>query len=413
MDGDDKSTKENDAVPEAVLDIRHTPEYAAAWDLELWRALQTAKIQKELKERERKAMEEMRVRVQQKEKSELALVEKKMRDCAVREAALAKATEALEKRKAKLKDLEGALRKQLDETDAFRQRLDSETDARVARVKEEAAHKLELQHQRLVEAQEQIVRSDDRAANAQKEYLKLWDEFSDFKTRMLSQSGPQLAQQLDAMRAQNESNMMIVVERYDKRVSEMQHRHSEDLRAAHLELKKASEALATKREQCKSANITIATLTEERDGARAEIRRLGSALQHAEQTAAALKQELDNAIAHSRAGKAAQAVGTAPLPPRHANPHHIDLQALRGSISRVTAEQEQLHDRRSGHQSQHQQPSSDSPARAAARADIERLSAERDSLLRDYGGVYNASSPIVLDIEKRIRAAMHFLSTEH
>jgi centrosomal protein CEP120 len=361
-----------------ILGIRDTPEYAAAWDLELWRAVQLAKAQRELKAAERKALEEMRVRVQAKEKAELAHVEKRMRECAAREAALAKATEALEKRKAHVKEVETELRRQLDETDEFRKRLDSECDARVARIKDEVTHRLELQHQRLVEAQDQIKRTDERAANASKEYIKLYEEFSGFKTRMLSQSGPMLTQQLDAMRAQNESNLLMMTERHDRAMADARRAHRDEVAALQAETQKLREALSSKKEQARVAVHTAEQATQQRDEARAEARRLATQLGHAESAIQHFQRQLANAAA--RAG-----------PPQSVRTDTPAANAARASPGQP--EDPQV-----------------ANARHQARLDIARWQSERANLMQESGGVYTEGSPVIVDLDRRIQHAMQFLS---
>jgi centrosomal protein CEP120 len=394
---------------EPLMDIRDTPEYAAAWDLELWRAVQTAKMQKELRAAERKALDEMKARVQQKEKAELAQVEKRMRDCAAREGSLAKATDALERRKAKVKEVEVELRRQLDETDEFRKRLDAECDARVARIKEEVSHKLELQHQRLVESQEHVKRAEDRAATAQKEYMKLYEEFSDFKTRMLSQSGPALAQQLDALRTQHESHLVVASERHDRRMLDMQRAHREVVDKLSAELAKARDVAASKREAAKSGSQAAQRLTEERDNARGECRRLAAALAQAENAVREL---------HAR--------GSSPRgSDHHHNQHQRHLRpsdpnrtqesahraALKSSIARMTSDAGAFSAGGSGTPVSGRSGGGGDERRVEIRHAIERWQQEREALITESGGVYTEASPVVQDLDRRIRDASSVLAS--
>src|SRR5262249_31745000 len=89
------------------------------------------------------------------------------------------------------------------------------------RLKEDQAHRLELQEQRCLRAQQDAKGTEERLQQSQKEYAKLWEEFNDFKLKRISENQPQHVAQLETLRAQHESTVMMITERYERRLTEV------------------------------------------------------------------------------------------------------------------------------------------------------------------------------------------------
>jgi centrosomal protein CEP120 len=359
-------------------DVRQTPEYAAAWDLELWKSTQVAKFQRELKDKERKLLAELAARVAKKEADDGAAAGRALRDADAKAAQLRKDGELLDRKKQRLRDLEAELRGRLAEADEFRKRLEADADDRVARVKQEVLHKLELQHFRATEAAEHGRRVEERAAAGQKEYLKLWEEFSDFKTKALAQAGPLLTTQLEAMRTQHESQLLLVTERHDRRVMEMAAQYKAQLDALSGENQRLAAQAAGRRSQGKVQAAAAGAVGMERDDAVREVQRL-------RQHVAALEGQQQQQQQQGHAAADAQ-----------------QRQALKQSVTRHAASEPHA-------AAAAQRPSGDAEA-AAIRDDIARWERERLNLLSNCGGAYTSTSDVIVKLDDCIRTAARSLA---
>lgn len=323
-------------------DIRNSPEYAAAWDLELWKAVQLQKIQHELRSYECKGVDDAHSRILKYERDTMHQIEMKLKEVIIKEQKLASQQDQISKRRSKLIELETVLKRQIEETDDFRKRIEDEANTRVKRVKEEVMHKMELLHQRLLESQDQAKRSEERTTSSQREYLKLWEDFSEFKTKTLSLAAPQFRQQLNDALSHQESQKLLVQERHDRRIQELEQHHQERYEQLHRDHQKISEQYVHRREQCRSLQHALAAVEAERNELSTEIGRL--------------RQQL---------GSCSE---------RHTKPQSIPV------IRNVNAE-----------------------VMSSIQSEVSRLQKERANLLTNFGGTYHSGSAIILDLDNKIR----------
>ena len=371
----------------SVLDeVRHSPEYAAAWDVEVWRTVQIHRARADAKQAEKKLIEAMKKRVDALESDRMAQLEKRVRAAAAQERKHRMSSEMLAKKRQKIQEMEASLARQLAETEAFRKRITEEADARVARVKEEVQHQIDVLQQRDQDHQEQRRRADERIAASQKEYLKLWEEFSHFKTKMLTNAGPHLTRQMDDMRSQHETQMLMLTERADRRVRDQEEHFRKELASLQTENTRLHRAAVHKKRQ-------IEALEDKNRAAESTKMELLMEIDY-------LKKLYGDAVGgNSKQQKMLESL----LKTRHTentrspSPVENTKESMR-SCSYLPVYNFQTEGCNTNEISDIQ-------------AEIERLRHERHSLLSLYGGggIYTEDSPIIRDITHRIEQ----LSSQH
>lgn len=225
--------------------LRQTQEYSVAWDIEVWRNTQLSKIAQDIKERERQLLEEMKSRLAVKEKVELRQMERREQDLLAKEKKLLLDQSHHEKRKTKLIEVEREVMKQLQETEALRQRLSEESESSHRRVQEESRHAAEVYLHRATRAEADCKKMEERVAQAQSEYTKLWEEYNNFRRQKIFDAANPLSAQLEALRAQHESAIMILTERHERSVNELSTKLQSRLEAVTLENVTLREQLAS------------------------------------------------------------------------------------------------------------------------------------------------------------------------
>ncbi|CUG74747.1 Hypothetical protein, putative, partial [Bodo saltans] len=137
-----------------IVSIRETEEYRAAWDVEVWKALQVKQFQMEFKDSKRKETELFRKTLEAKEKEALAKVDRQTRELTTRERRIVEEEKLLERRRQKLIDQEKEIKTIQQKLEEHRRALDAEAELRVQRVKEDMAHRLELFQQKFSQSED-------------------------------------------------------------------------------------------------------------------------------------------------------------------------------------------------------------------------------------------------------------------
>lgn len=401
-----------DARP-ACSALRATAEYRAAWDIEVWKATQLGHFQTEFKDLKRKALEQWRQELKEKEMAATAALDRQQRDAALRERRIAEDEKTVERRKQKLAEAERelkALRQQMQEQQA---RAIADADANTRRVKDDMLHKVALLQQKLDSAEEATKRAEDRWQQSQLEYTKLFEEFSAFRTRQVSNPDAAVAMQLERVRSEHTAELMALQDRLDRRHQEhvmtLTHRNQTLEETTH----RLSSQLAQKRTRLRQAEADAARLAAQLEHVQQELQRVA-----AERDTLHVKLQL--------AGTSKAALCTAAAPSSSATSNNTntsygtipDIEKLRDAVNRCAQEDRHasVHATRRGHgkaptvssqpqiQSQRDtiQPSGFSDVQSDIVKEIARLERERKVLLEDTGGAYTKDDDVVQKITERI-----------
>ncbi|KPI83104.1 hypothetical protein ABL78_7872 [Leptomonas seymouri] len=171
---------------DASHDVRDTVEYRAAWDLELWKAVQADRFRKQLARQKSAAFADLERSVKRREKEALAELAQRAQGVALREEA-AKSVEAqLTARQGKLSEMEKDLRRMRQQLLDAQQRVEDEVRAQVRLANDTIAHRARLLEERVKAAEAQVKRADERQRQAQEDYLGLYEAFNRYRSQQLA-----------------------------------------------------------------------------------------------------------------------------------------------------------------------------------------------------------------------------------
>jgi hypothetical protein len=403
--------------------LRNTEEYRAAWDVEVWKALQIRQFQSEFKDSKRKQLESFKTSLEAKEKEALSAVDRHSRELTTRERRIVEEERLLERRRQKLGEQERELKSTQRQLEEHRRALDAEAELRVQRVKEEMAHRVELLQQKNAQSEDVNKRTEERLHASQAECMRLFEEFSAFKTRQFGNPDAVVAAQLERMRTDHNLELSSLQDRLDRRHQEQVMSLTHRCQQLEDQVTTLSSALASKKQSGRHKTY--------------EITRLQTNLEHAERRVQQLQREKDDtesklALAHHRfgelrddSGAPRETMGSSVVPHQHhqrapgavmsssggsrqsircEGSTEAEAAALRRSVQRMTSgalvdgETVPLPSRNGvggGLESF-------SEAQTSLRCEIQRLERERAALLEDTGGVYNTGSLIIRQLDSRI-----------
>ncbi|ESL11802.1 hypothetical protein TRSC58_00440 [Trypanosoma rangeli SC58] len=253
--------EERKAAATVVADVRGTVEYRAAWDVELWKAIQTARLRRELEEQKKKALAALAKFVKSREQQATESCELRERESGRREQRLVEEEKNIEKRKWRLAEMEKDLRNIRQQLAEARRRAEAEAQAEVRRAKEDAAHAVALQEQRIQAAEAHTKRAEERLQQTQRDYLMLSEEFHRFRTRELSAPPEKPASIETRLRTEFAMEQQALQDRLERRHAEREEQLTRRCRELEEENKRLT-ALATKRkEQIRRGMEEVARLT--------------------------------------------------------------------------------------------------------------------------------------------------------
>lgn len=398
--------------------IRRTEEYRAAWDIELWKAVQLSAFQNEFKETKRKSLEQWKASLEHKEAERMALLDRQSRDLLSRERRIVEEEKLLEKRKQKLVEAEKEFKSLRQVLIDQKQRSDQDAEIRVQRGKEELAHRSELFQQRIQQHEETARRAEERLAVSQQEYIKLFEEFSQYKTRQLANPDAYASHHIERLRADHVAEMTALQDRLDRRHQE--HTLTLTMRCQQLEdtVKRLTGNVASRKQSMKGNEEQISMMRGQLEASKREIDRL--LLEND-----TLKSRLELTSRGSPAGAASSphvqqsGVAVSPFQRQLSNGttqssgstrggDMPEIEKLREAVSRCAEE-----DRR---RAASQQPiaASSSPSSAqrssstfvqdqgGLKSEVQRLERERRTLLEESGGAYTVHSDVIQRMDKRI-----------
>ncbi|RNF21434.1 uncharacterized protein Tco025E_03484 [Trypanosoma conorhini] len=253
--------EERRAAAIVAADVRGTVEYRAAWDVELWKAIQAARLRRELEEQKKKALAALAKFVKSREQQATDSCELREREIGRREQRLVEEEKQVEKRKWRLAEMEKDLRNARQQLADARRRAEAEAQAEVRRAKEDAAHAVALQEQRIQASEAQTKRAEERLQQAQRDYLALSEEFHRFRTRELAGPSEKAANIEARLRTEFAVEQQALQDRLERRHTEREEQLTRRCRELEEENRRLT-ALATKRkEQMRRGVEEVARLT--------------------------------------------------------------------------------------------------------------------------------------------------------
>ena len=354
--------------------VRETPEYKAAWDLELWRLLQQRRIDRDLREQQKKAIEQMKANIALKDKEAQSIIERKIREVSDELKKVTTEAASQEQRRHRLLEAEKEMKRQQRELAEQRKRWETEVDDRCQRLKEEFTHRLALEQEKQKNLESTIRSHEERLASSQKEYLHLWEEFANFKTKILKEGGSGiLGTQMDTLRAQHAGELVSLTERHEKAVTEISLQFERKVEALHQENKKLSSSLTQKKEHIKVLQSEVNLQKE-------KVRDLSREVDQ-------LRQQVARNI--------------------EPKPATVDpaCNSLKKSVERVASAVETD----SSHSIGNPAVRSVTQAEKELRGCIDRWQREKSRLLEASGGAYTENSEVIQDLTRRIVKAQEQL----
>ena len=406
------------ALPDTLLavedELRRTAEYKVAWDLELWRAVQRQRVEKEVREYRKKLHDEAKATLLSQEREIKKELEKAIGELAAKEKLFEEEERRQDRRKTKLLEAEREMERRSGLLVEHRRRLDEEAEQRVRRFKAEFEHKEELSQQRLHSLQDSLKRTEGRLEAGQKEYLKLWEEFAEFRTRTLTHA-PSEGIAMERLRVQHSGELRLLQERMERSARDAAAELSRRLEAALAEGSRATTALAHKKEQLRQVTKEKGLLVAKVEALEAHIARL-SCSAHTAATATAVMASSSSAAAAasgcplrgSGGGSAADVASEVAalrqqlqksISREQTFSPHQSSQGKGGAIRGLVA----VADDNAGGNMLLSSPNSST--QAALCSQLERWRGERRRLLEMGGGAYDSSSPVIAALDANIARA--------
>ncbi|EKF28496.1 hypothetical protein MOQ_007758 [Trypanosoma cruzi marinkellei] len=236
------------AAAAVAADVRGTVEYRAAWDVELWKAIQAARLQRQLEEQKKRALAALAKFVRSREQQATERCELREREIGRREQRLVEEEKQMEKRKWRLAEMEKDMQHMRQQLADARRRAEAEAQAGVKRAKEDAAHAVALQEQRIQAAEAQTKRAEERLQQAQRDYLTLSEEFHRFRTRELAGPSEKATSVETRLRREFAVEQQALQDRLERRHMEREEQLTRRCRELEEENKRLT-ALATKRKE--------------------------------------------------------------------------------------------------------------------------------------------------------------------
>lgn len=242
------------------FDWRGTIEYRAAWDIEVWKALQVDRFRQQLEKHKAAALEELQRRVRKQEKIEEELLQQKKREIEQREKGIKSEEQRQIQQRRRLEDAEKELTASRQQTLEAQKRAEEEIRIQVRRVNEDYEHKALRLRDQVSAAEGHSRRLEERLARSETDYLHLFEEFHRFRTEhvvhgtgMVNNGNTHFAVANDNERGNvaHDVDLGVTKTSASLMVDMMRSRHAEELRALdeRLEAKYKNE-LEKVRQEC-------------------------------------------------------------------------------------------------------------------------------------------------------------------
>lgn len=164
------------------FDWRGTAEYRAAWDVEVWKAVQVERFRRQLEEHKAAALAELQRRVRKQEKIEVERLLEKQRQLELKEKGIRNEEQRQAQQRRRLEDAEKELTSSRQQLIEAQKRAEEEIRIQVRRVNEDYEHKSLRLRDQVTAAEAHSRRLEERLARSDADYLHLFEEFHRFRT---------------------------------------------------------------------------------------------------------------------------------------------------------------------------------------------------------------------------------------
>eukprot|EP01062_Namystynia_karyoxenos_P081631 TRINITY_DN9007_c0_g1_i1.p1 TRINITY_DN9007_c0_g1~~TRINITY_DN9007_c0_g1_i1.p1 ORF type:complete len:460 (+),score=177.59 TRINITY_DN9007_c0_g1_i1:90-1382(+) len=255
--------------------IRSSPEYAAAWELELWKRQQQTAFARRLEEERRRATAAHAEQLQMRAKEQEREHQRRMQALGQLDERRERDLEAAHERRQQLQQCEQELRRRREDIERERLAAAAECEARLRRGKEEASHRVAMEQLKQRQLEHQNKELAARLEDAERRYQKLWDDFADFKHCALTRphDEEQKAAQ-ERVAAAHKEELAALRREHGAREDRMQ-RQLDELREKHAKLRekylRAQQAGAAARKELERSESDRRRLTAELAAAAQEL----------------------------------------------------------------------------------------------------------------------------------------------
>ncbi|EPY40336.1 hypothetical protein AGDE_03592 [Angomonas deanei] len=196
--------------------------------------------------------------MQAKAKEHQAALAQRTVDLDHREEKVRLGEEQLVQRQQRLAEMEKDLRRTRQQLSDAQRRVEEEVRAQVRRANEDIAHKAKLLQERVLAAEEQTKKAEERQRQSHNEYLQLYESFNRFRTEQLSAnqeitSGSRVFQdmqaQLQIMRSQHAEEQRLQLEKLEQKHQSQLREVLQRNKELEEQNRRLSLALARRREQ--------------------------------------------------------------------------------------------------------------------------------------------------------------------
>lgn len=232
---------------------RDTVEYRAAWDLEVWKALQAERFRRQLEKHKKTALRELNKRLRRQEEEALAAASRRSEAITVREAAAAKEAQRLEEQKRRVTDAEKEMARSRQHLQEAQKRVEEEIRVQVRRANEDFAHKSQLLRDQLKASESQTQRLEERLRQSEADYLHLFEEFHRFRVDHAgggaSGNCTEVNSLVEVLRSRHAEEMRLLQEKLEQRAAHEQAQLQLRCQTLEEHNTRLTAALARRREQ--------------------------------------------------------------------------------------------------------------------------------------------------------------------
>ena len=156
--------------------LRGTPEYKAAWEIELWKKREQAAFSKRLEDEMRHVVDERLEAAKAREAEMAEEHRRRLRDLQLLEATKTREQAEFREKRQLLDDCERALRKRKEDLEREYTLRKQEWETKIRRNKEEAAHKISLEHLKHTQLSATVDDLRHKLKSVEEKHRALWEE---------------------------------------------------------------------------------------------------------------------------------------------------------------------------------------------------------------------------------------------
>jgi centrosomal protein CEP120 len=183
--------------------IRNTPEYAAAWELELWKQQEKHKFMQHLKQKERHHIQALKSEIVSREDKHRQKLQEHRQQLEEFEKNLKEKLSQMERREQKLIDVDQELKRRRAELESDHARKLEDMKHVIKLAKEDCLHKIEMERGRAEELDKLNKQQSSRIENLEEQYRRSLEEYHEFRKQVSSSDQTLLQTQLNKLSLEN------------------------------------------------------------------------------------------------------------------------------------------------------------------------------------------------------------------